>query len=80
MVTSNQLNTLLDELIDLWISSQISTQNFLTLCRTEICGEAEKSEMYVAICNKISSVGFFIGQEQLLTILLNADHVLLTTF
>lgn len=67
MVLSNQLNTLLDELIDLWISSQISSEKFLSLCSTGICGEAEKSEINVVICRKIFSVNFLLKQEQLLS-------------
>ncbi len=67
MVTSNQLNTLLDELIDLWISSQISAQNFLSLCSTGKYDEAEQSGFHVVICEKISSINFFLEQQQLLS-------------
>lgn len=64
MVTSNQLNTLLDELIDLWISSQISTQNFLAICSTGKCADAEKSGLYVFICDKIISLDLLLKHQQ----------------
>ena len=64
MVTSNQLNELLDELIDLWISSQISTQNFLTLCSSGKCADAEKSGLYVFICDKVISVKLLLNHQQ----------------
>ena len=66
MVTSNQLNTLLDELIDLWISSQISTSDFLNLCNSKNSLEAEKSRLYIDICKKISSINLLLGQQQIL--------------
>jgi len=64
VVTSNQLNELLDELIDLWISSQISTQNFLALCSTGKCADAEKSGLYVFICDKVISVNLLLNHQQ----------------
>ena len=64
MVTSNQLNTLLDELIDLWIYSQISTNDFIDRCNSKTSVIPEDSESIVVLHEKILSINLLLDQQQ----------------